>query len=179
LGFLRPRDANRNTSYISTVSDVGICILPSSFAVGLSLLFLTPHLHILWGGFLPLHYQPRACHMPSCHNIYAPPHCLLRIFFCILNVASTHCFSLFFTCFSVSSAVVLPSNSAVLCYILDAQLFLLPQHVSHGKSSRISLTFLLFAFKYTTKNQFVLTVWSFIIIPKDDLADSETFALLE
>jgi len=39
--FLQLGDANRNTSYISTVSGGGICFLPSSFAFGLSLLFLT------------------------------------------------------------------------------------------------------------------------------------------
>jgi hypothetical protein len=128
VGFLRLGDANRNTGYISTVSDVGICFLPSSFAFGLSLLFLTL-IYIFFGVFLPLHYQPRACHKPSCHNINAPSNGLLHRFWFYFK---RNFKALFFTVFRVSYVsffVVLPFNSVVLYYIFDAQLFLLPQHV--------------------------------------------------
>jgi len=135
---VRLGDANSNTSYIITVSDVGICFLLSSFAFGLSLLFLTL-IYIFFRGFTAL-TLPAMClsyaELPQYYRATPP---------------SSLCFSLCFTCLSVSSVVVLPFISAVLYYVLDAQLFLLPHHVPHRKSNKISHTFQVFAFKYTAK----------------------------
>jgi len=49
--------------------------------------------------------------------------------------------------------------------------------VPHRKSGKISLTFQVFAFKYTTKIN-LCSVWLLTVIPNGALADSEAFVLL-
>jgi len=84
--------------------------------------------------------------MPSCHNINAPPDGLFHRF---LFYFKRNFKPLFFTVFHVSyvsSVLPLPFNSPVLYYILDAQLFLLPQKIQQNFSHVSGV-----AFKYTAK----------------------------